>query len=66
MKKKTRTIKEGIIHYTLIAGYAIFAIVIGAICWSFGNMFDSEIWIYLCGILAGSLLVYPFTKNKEQ
>lgn len=65
-KKKTRTIKEGIIYYTLVIGYAIFAIAIGIMCWGFGNMFDSKIWVYICGILAGVILVYPFTKTKER
>ena len=66
MKKKTRTIKEGIIHYTLVAAYVIFATAIGIICWSFGNIFDSKIWVYICGIIAGSVLIYPFTKTKDR
>ena len=66
MKKKTRTIKEGIIHYTLVAVYVMCATAIGIICWSFGNIFDSKIWVYICGIIAGVVLIYPFTKTKER
>lgn len=63
--KKTRSLKESIIYYIRIILYSIFIILTLGICWSFGNMFDSNIWLFLMGTLFGFLITYPFTKSKN-
>jgi len=63
MKKKTRSIKEGIIYYTILSLYIIFAIITSYIFWLFGNIFDSGVWLFLMGASAGLVILYPLTKT---
>jgi|LWDU01.1.fsa_nt_gi hypothetical protein len=65
MRKKTRSVKGSIIHYTLLILYVIFIILVALICWSFGNMFESRIWLYLMGIFGGWIITYPLTYKSK-
>ena len=66
MKKKTRSIKEGIIYYTILVIYIIFALLISLMFWSFGNIFESGVWLFIMGVSAGLVILYPLTKPKSE
>jgi len=64
--KKTRTLWQSIIHYTVWVFLIAASAIIILLMWSFGNLFDNSIWKFSMGVLGGALVAWSLTKKSDK
>lgn len=64
--RKTRTLWQSIIHYTVWVFLIVASAFIILLMWSFGNLFDNSIWRFSMGVLGGAVVAWSLTKKSDK
>ena len=64
--RKTRTLWQSIIHYTVWVFLIAVSAFIILLTWSFGNLFDNSIWRFSMGVLGGAAVAWSLTKKSDK
>jgi len=64
--RKTRTLWQSIIHYTVWTFLIVASAFIILLMWSFGNLFDNSIWRFSMGVLGGAIVAWSLTKKSDK
>ena len=64
--RKTRTLWQSIIHYTVWVFLITASAFIILLMWSFGNLFDNSIWRFSTGVLGGAVVAWSLTKKSDK
>ncbi len=64
--RKTRTLWQSIIHYTVWVFLTAASAFIILLMWSFGNLFDNSIWKFSMGVLGGAMVAWSLTKKSDE
>ena len=64
--RKTRTLWQSIIHYTVWTFLIVASVFIILLMWSFGNLFDNSIWRFSMGVLGGAIVAWSLTKKSDK
>jgi len=64
--RKTRTLWQSIIYYTVWVFLTIVLGIILFLMWSFGNLFDNSIWRFSMGVLGGAIVAWSLTKKSDK
>jgi len=64
--RKTRTLWQSIIHYTVWTFLIVASAFIILLMWSFGNLFDNSIWRFSMGVLGGAVVAWSLTKKSDK
>lgn len=64
--RKTRTLWQSIIYYTVWVFLIAASAFIILLMWSFGNLFDNSIWRFSMGVLGGAVVAWSLTKKSDK
>jgi len=64
--RKTRTLWQSIIYYTVWAFLTIVLGIILFLMWSFGNLFDNPNWKFTMGVIGGVMVTWSLTKKSDK